>query len=185
MATNVNGYFKSVEVVGATKEEALAKAPFTTVMKDATQAYKNWKAKQNTVTEASKKQFMVDYTAKNSKNAPGVGFSITVEAAVADTRERPYTIEDVKNEKGKRKYKTIYKWIDDAEGTVVCTVDTTKKDAKDAIKKLYAAGEYKGNATLFMTKDVVEGEPIAAHAKYTPSKSSHNGTYLVFGIVND
>ena len=184
MATVVMN-FKSVEVVGATKEEAFSKAPFTTIMKDATQAYKNWEAKQNTITEADKKQFMIDYTAKNSKNAPGVGFSITVKSAVADTRERPYKIEDVKNEKGKRKYKTIYKWIDDKTGSVVCTVDTTKKEAKDAIKKLYVTGEYKGNATLYMTKDVVEGEPVAAKAKYTPSASSRNGIYIVFGITND
>lgn len=177
--------FKSVVVVGATKEEALAKAPFSTIMKDATQAYKNWAAKQQTITPADEKQFYLDYTAKNSKNAPGVGFSITKIAAVADTRERPYTIEDVKNEKGKRKYKTIYNWIDDTTGASVVKVDTTKKEAKDAIKKLYASGEYKGNATLYMTKDVVEGEPIAAKAKYTPSKNSKNGTYIVFGITND
>ena len=37
--------FKKLEVTGATKEEALAKAPFQ-IIGDATQAFKNWKKKQ-------------------------------------------------------------------------------------------------------------------------------------------
>ena len=83
--------FKRMEVTGATKEEALAKAPFS-IMGDATQAYKAFRKKQvNGVTDADKKQFMLDYLAKKSKNVAGVGFSITEESAVADTRERPYS----------------------------------------------------------------------------------------------
>ena len=66
--------FKRMEVTGATKDEALAKAPFD-IMGDATQAYKIWKKKQvNGVTDADKKQFMLDYLAKKSKNVAGVGF---------------------------------------------------------------------------------------------------------------
>ena len=84
--------FKRMEVTGATKDEALAKAPFD-IMGDATQAYKIWKKKQvNGVTDADKKQFMLDYLSKKSKNVAGVGFSITLESAVADSRERPYSI---------------------------------------------------------------------------------------------
>ena len=95
--------FKRMEVNGATKEEALAKAPFD-IMGDATQAYKIWRKKQvNGVTDADKKEFMLEYLAKKSKNCAGVGFSITIESAVADTRERPYKIEDVKNDKGELK----------------------------------------------------------------------------------
>ena len=94
--------FKRMEVVGATKEEALAKAPFD-IMGDATQAYKMFRKKQvNGITDADKKQFMLDYLAKKSKNVAGVGFVITEEAAVADTRERPYRLDDVKNELGAR-----------------------------------------------------------------------------------
>ena len=56
--------FKVMEVTGATKEEALEKAPFD-IMGDATQAYKIWKKKQvNGVTEADRKQFMLDYLSK-------------------------------------------------------------------------------------------------------------------------
>ena len=70
--------FKRMEVNGATKEEALAKAPFD-IMGDATQAYKIWRKKQvNGVTDSDKKQFMLDYLSKKSKNCAGVGFSLTL-----------------------------------------------------------------------------------------------------------
>lgn len=56
--------FKTLEVTGATKQEALNNAPFK-VLYDATQAYKNWMEKQKqegtTVTEAMKKNFYVEY----------------------------------------------------------------------------------------------------------------------------
>lgn len=174
--------FKKIEVTGSTKAEALAKAPFE-IMGDATQAFKNWKDKQtNGITDKDITAFCVEYLAKKSKNVANAGFSITINAAVADTRERPYAIIDHKNEQGKRAYKTVYKWVDDETGKTVAQVDTTKADAKNAIKKLYTDKGYKGNATLFMVKEVVKGEPIAAYAKYTPSKSAKTGTYLVFGI---
>lgn len=177
--------FKRLEVTGVTKEEALAKAPFG-IQGDATQAYRNArKGHAGAWTDADMKQFMIDYLAKKSKNLPGVGFSITVETAVADTRERPYDIKDIKNEKGARKYKTVYRWIDDATGTLVVEVDTTKADAKNALKKAYTDDGYKGNATLVMDKKCVEGQAVVAKAKYTPSKSSHPGVYLVFGIENN
>lgn len=177
--------FKKMEVTGATKEEALAKAPFD-IMGDATQAYKMFRKKQvNGITDADKKQFMLDYLAKKSKNVPGVGFVITEEAAVADTRERPYRINDVKNEKGAREYKTIYQLVDDATGSLLAETDETKAKAKEIAKKLYTDNGYKGNLTCIYTKQVVSGQPVAFHAEYTPSKNCRVGTYLVFGIERD
>lgn len=174
--------FKRMEVCGATRKEAMEKAPFE-IMGDATQAYKIWLKKQvNGVTDADKKQFMLDYLAKKSKNVSGVGFSITIEAAVADTRERPYSITDVKNEKGARKYKTIYQIIDAATGSVIDSTDETKAKAKEIAKNLYTKRGFKGDLICTYTKQVVDGEPIAFKASYTPSKSSRVGTYLVFGI---
>ena len=119
---------------------------------------------------------------KYTKNLPGVGCSITIDAAVADTRERPYKIEDVKNEEGKRKFKTMYKWIDRETGTVVAQSDRNKADAKNAIKELYKTGAYRGNADLVKSKDVVEGQAVVATAEYTPSKNTKNGTWIAFGI---
>lgn len=174
--------FKRMEVCGATRKEVMEKAPFE-IMGDATQAYKIWLKKQvNGVTDADKKQFMLDYLAKKSKNVSGVGFSITIEAAVADTRERPYSITDVKNEKGARKYKTTYQIIDAATGSVIDSTDETKAKAKEIAKNLYTKRGFKGDLICTYTKQVVDGEPIAFKASYTPSKSSRVGTYLVFGI---
>lgn len=41
---------------------------------------------------------MLEYLAKKGKNCPGAGYLITVESSVADTRERPYKIDDVKGD---------------------------------------------------------------------------------------
>lgn len=177
--------FKRMEVTGATKEEALANAPFD-IMGDATQAYRNArKAARGAWTDADTKQFMLDYLAKKSKNVTGVGFSITMEAAVADTRERPYRFEDVKNEKGARKYKTIYQIVDKATGAVLAQTDETKAKAKEMTKALYTEKGFKGDIICTYTKQVVDGEPTAFEAFYTPSKSSRVGTYMVFGIERD
>lgn len=174
--------FKKLEVTGTTKMEALEKAPFF-IQGDATQAYKNWRAKQtNGVTEKDVKQFCLDYLAKKSKNAPNVGFSITVEAASSDTRLRPYRVVDIKNEKGKRKYVTTYQLIDKVNGNVLAETNETKAKAKELAKKLYTDHGYRGNLVCTYTKQVVEGEPVAFEVEYAPSKSAHVGTYLVFGI---
>ena len=160
--------FKKVEVVAESKEAAKSQIEDTLfhIQGDATQAYKNWEEKQNgIVTDRDRKEFM-----------------ITVEPAVKDSRERPYKIEDIKNEEGKRKTKRQYKWFDKATNTVVCSVDTNKTDAKNAIKELYKSGEYKGDANLVITYDVVEGQAVVATAKYTPSKNTKSGKYIAFGI---
>jgi hypothetical protein len=179
--------FKKLEVNGATKEEALAKAPFD-IMGNATPAYKLWRKKQvNGITESDKKQFMLDYLANKSKNCANVGFYIVVESAVADTRERPYRINDVKNEKGTRHYKTVYQIKDAATGAVLAETNETKAKAKELAKALYTNAEnpYKGNLVCTYTKQVVDGEPTAFTVDYTPSKSSQMGTYIVFGIERD
>lgn len=174
--------FKRTEVTGATKDEALAKAPFD-IMGDATQAYKLWKKKHNdAITDADVKQFMVDYLNKKSKNVAGVGFSITMEAAVADTRERPYVVSDKKNESGARKYKTTYQLVDKATGAVLAETNETKAKAKEIAKKLYTEKGFKGNIVCTYTKQVVDGEPVAFEVSYAPSKNSRVGSYLVFGI---
>lgn len=172
--------FKKLEVCGATKQEALDKAPFK-VLYDATQAYRNWKEKQDTITESSLKDFMQEYLQKKTKNAPGVGCSITIDAAVADTRERPYKITDVKNEKGKRKYSTIYTVKNRDTNEIVAKCDETKAKAKEMVKELYKNG-FKGRLVCSYVKEVTEGEPVAFYADYAPSKSTKQGTYTVFGI---
>lgn len=177
--------FKKVEVTGVTKEEALAKAPFE-IMGDATQAYKTWRKKQlNGVTEADKKQFMLDYLEKKSKAVAGVGFAITDESAIADTRERPYRVIDVKNEHGARKYVTVYQIVDAETGVVLAETNETKAKAKELAKELYTEKGFRGNTKCHYTKQVLDGEPIAFTTEYAPSKNSRVGSYTCFGIVRD
>lgn len=71
--------------------------------------------------------------------------------------------------------------IDRATGSVIAETNETKAKAKEIAKSLYSKG-FKGNIICTYTKQVVDGEPIAFEAEYTPSKSSRVGSYLVFGI---
>lgn len=180
--------FKRMEVTGMTKEEALAKAPFNVNLPgaDCTQALRNYKKNHvgKAFTDADMKQFMLEQLEKKTRNTPGNGCYIIVESAIANTRERPYVIKDIKNEQGARKYKTVYRWMDDETGKLVVEVNTTKAAAKNAIKNEVLKNGYKGNATLVMDKKCVEGQAIVAKFNYTPSRSSRVGTYIVFGIEN-
>ena len=169
--------FKKVEVKGYTKEEALSQAPFQ-IMRDATQA---WKQAGKPITEKELNAFCADYLAKHTKFIANAGCAITFEAASADTRERPYTIVDIKNEKGKRAYKTGIQAIDKATGEVKFTNFEGKVKAKEQAKELYKKG-FKGDLICRYVKEVVEGETGAFEVKYTPSKSAKIGKYICFGV---
>ena len=176
--------FKKVEIVAESKEAAIAQVEENLfhINGDATQAYKNWKTKQsNGVTERGVKEFMLDYLEKKGKSCPGAGYLITMESSVADTRERPYRIENVKGE-GKRKFKTTYVAIDEETGVTIGKWDTNKADALNAIKDMYKDGLFKGNFRLDKVKEVIEGQATVAKGWYTPSKNTKKGTWIAFGI---
>ena len=176
--------FKKVEVVAESKKaaEQIVEDQYFHVNGDATQAYKNWKEKQGgAVTEREVKEFMLSYLMKKTKNCPNAGFLICTDPAVADTRERPYKVENVKGE-GKRKYKTTYVAIDNESNAPIGKWDTNKADALNAIKEMYKSGEYKGSGRLDKVKEVVEGQATVATFEYTPSKNTKNGTWIAFGI---
>jgi hypothetical protein len=173
--------FEVVELAGPTKEEAYKQAPFY-ISGDATQAYKKWEEKQEgVITDAMKKEFYINYLKKKNNIAPGAGFAITVQSAVKDSRQRPYTVHDVKNEKGKRKWKTTYEFIDKETGVKLGSTQETKAKAKELVKELYKKG-LKHNVICTYTKQVSEGEAVAFTADYTPSKSTCVGKYIAFGV---
>jgi len=177
--------FKKLEVMGATKEEAMAKVPFA-IFSDATQAFKRWKEKQHDgYTETDVKQFMLDQLALKTKNMPGFGLSITLESAVVDSRMRPYTITDNQNKNSKHRYKMTYQILDKNTHQILAETNETKAKAKELMKDLYTNKGYKGDAVCVFTKQVVEGEKVAFDATYTPSKNACPGKYLVFGIEKD
>jgi hypothetical protein len=178
--------FRKMEIVGTSKEQAINDANLGFIINgDATQAYKLWLNKRSgAITDKDLKQFMLDYLEKKVKCAPGIGFSITLDSAVADTRSNPWTIVDVKNEKGKRKFKKVYRLIDDATNEILGVNDETKAAAKELAKEIIANG-FHGKLTCKIGKDVCEdSEPIAFTAEYTPSKSAKSGRWIVFGNEN-
>lgn len=175
MATAVN--FKTVETKGFTRSEAIEQAPFQ-VIKDATQA---WKNAGKPITDKALKEFCGEYLKKHTKMAAGIGCSITFEPGSADTRERPYKVTDIKNEQGKRKYKTGYQGINPATGEILFTNFETKAKAKEVAKKLYTEQGYRGDIHCKYIKAVVEGETGAFNLTYTPSKNAATGTYICFG----
>ena len=89
---------------------------------------------------------------------------------------------DIKNEKGKRKYKTGYQGINPATGEVLFINFETKTKAKEVAKELYTKKDYTGDVYCKYIKAVVEGEDGAFEVKYTPSKSAKMGTYICFGV---
>lgn len=185
--------FKRMEVTGITKEEALAKAPFNTTLPgaDCTAALRNYKKAHagKAFTDADMKEFMLEQLAKKTRNTPGNGCYIVVESAVVDTRERPYTRENVKNE-GSRSWKNVFKAINAKTGEVIAKIaDTetkrvTKADADAMAKKLYTEENCRVDINIEKSKEVKNGNKIVARYKYTPSKGSREGVYLVFGIEN-
>lgn len=171
--------FKTVEVKAYTKDEAMAQAPFQ-VMRDATQA---WNKAGRPLMGNDLKQFCSDYLAQHTKFINNAGCIITIDPGTADTRERPYQVADIKNDKGKRKFGMSFLVTDKETGEVkFIGTDMTKAEAIEKAKKLYTDKGYKGNLIAQYIKVVTEGEKGAFEVSYAPSKSAHEGQYIVFGV---
>lgn len=183
MATVVMN-FKVEEVSGFDKKEALDNSSFTTLYRDATQSYKKYVASEKNVTDAKRKEWMIQFVEKEAKNAPGLGFVIVLEKGEKDTRNRPYHFEKVKRD-GARKWKTFFKIRDAKTKEEYKKIEGNQKVAFDAAKKMLATGEVKSNLEIILQKDVIEGEAKVANVLYTPSKNCKVGRYLFFGITND
>ena len=169
--------FKMVEVKGYTKDEAVKQVDFQ-IMRDATQA---WKAAGKPVMEKDLRAFCADYLAKHTKFIANAGCVITIEAGSANTRETPCTVRNIKNEKGKRGFKTGYQAIDKATGEILFTNFETKAKAEKMAKELYKKG-FTGDIFCRYVREVVSGEAGAFEVLYTPSKSAKVGKYICFGV---
>lgn len=137
-----------------------------------------------------------DYVERKVKGAAGIGFSITVESGVADTRERPYKVTNITT-KGARVWKTVYQGFVGADevtglgGTLVLSKDT-KGDAEEAAKeyttknKVDVVVRLGKEVTGSKVKDGDKVKPGAAQnvamiVKYTPSVNTVEGDYIFFG----
>jgi len=192
------GKIKIETVKGFSRDEAFAK----------TELAKNGVALKFEATTAFKKDgkpegrhldaFASEYIEKKVKGAAGIGFSITNESGVADSRERPYKVTNIVTE-GARTWKTVYQGFVGADektglgGTLVLTKDT-KGDAEEAAKVYVTDNKVK--VVVRLGKEVTgskvkEGETVkpgpaqsvAMVVDYTPSVNTTEGTYTFFGIV--
>lgn len=179
-----------VTVQGYTKEEAISKSGLNLEVKfDATAAWKTEEKPEAASTYF--KAFAEDYLKKKFKGITGAGCTVTVESGVADSRERPYKVENHVTD-GARKYKTRYAGLRGATvdkaslkvtgGTIVLTRDT-KGEAEEAAKEYVTAN--RADVTVVMIKEVVEGKAVALEVKYTPSINTTLGTYIVFGYEKE
>lgn len=195
------GKLKIETAKGFSREEAFAKTELAkngvTLKFDATTAFKNDGKPEGRHLEA----FVDEYQQKRVKGVANVGFSITLEAGVADSRERPYKVENVVT-KGARRWKTVYQGFVGANdkgvgGTLVFSKDT-KGDAEEA-GKAYVT-ENKVKVAVRMGKEVIgsiikvdkddKGKPGAAQdvamiINYTPSINATEGNYIFFAKLED
>lgn len=177
-------HFKTLEVTGTTYDAALENAPFN-ILGNATQAFKNFKKKQTgAITADVEKQFMMNYLQDKCKSTPGNGYYIVIEPAVVSDRKRPYEIENIKNDKGSRKFKRVYVGINENTGVEEFVCKTNKSDADAMLKEYYIMGGT-DPIKVDVRMDCVEGVVTVLRGKYAPSKGSHPCVLKVFGIVNE
>lgn len=173
---------KVVSVNAFTKSEAVKIANLDLTVKNEVTA--SWKKKGIEMTEENLKAFLEEYvTIKGNK--VGVGYIFTIDAGIPDNREKPYIVENVTTD-GARKYKMVYQGYTDVEtpgeGGILVVTANTKGEAKAEAKK-YVTG-FKKDVEIRVNKQVVEGQNLAMTVKYTPSKRTKLGTYIVFGYEN-
>jgi len=176
--------FKKFEVSAESKEaaQAMVEAEHFSIMGDATMAYKKAKKESEKWTERDLDIFCKEYLEKKTKLVPGVGHMITLEKAVADTRERPYRFENVKSE-GRREFQRVFTahLVHEGASFVIENADT-KTAAQNVLKQMYKDGKLKDDVVVTVEKHCIKGEPTAFKGYYTPSINTQNGTWLVFGI---
>ncbi len=191
--------FEKSELVAASYDDAVKMAPFF-IGKNATQSFKNWKTKQTgAVTEAAIKDWCLNYLADNSKNAPGTGYIVVLDAAITNKRTKPFKRVNVKNEGGKREWDTNLHVIGKTSGTLYGKItlaevkaasedpDSVKRvrksDASALIKELYGKKGITENVLLKYVKETRDpAQAIAAEYVYTPTEKTKPGTYMIFGI---
>jgi hypothetical protein len=176
--------FQKFEVVADTRNEAVEQIESENfgILGDATQAYKNARmACKGGWTEKEEKQFCYDYLQKKTKLKAGVGFTVTLEPAIADTRERPYKFENVKNA-GKRDWERVFVAYPENGEPFVLEGANTKSEAQNILKDLYKSGELRENVEVAVEKKAKDNKSVVFKSFYTPSKNTRKGVYMAFGI---
>lgn len=171
---------KTVNVKAYSLNEVKKQTPFTLV-KNATQM---WKKAGSPTAGQELKDFLTAYLTKHTKNIPGAGCYIVIDAAVSDSRENPYKILNIPTTQ-KRKMKKIYELVNVETEQVLGTADS-KEDAINLAKELVTSKKEELGVGVKhecrIKKVVTEGEATAFTFEYVPSQNAKVGTFLCFGV---
>jgi len=142
----------------------------------------SWKNAGSPISDSALKTFTVEQLGKEKlTEVPGVGFIVVVANGSKDTRERPYTYENVVTD-GRMATERTYevRRVDNGELVVSLAGDGATKDA--AIK---AAKEVMPDVKADMDIEVVyrvkDGKNVVGHLKYAPSINTEKGRYIFLG----
>lgn len=170
---------KEFEVYSYEEAVAAAEAEGFKVTRNKTAS---WKNAGSPISDKDLKAFVVDQMNKEKlTGVPGVGFIVVVASGSKDTRERPYTYENVVTEGRMATERTFeVRRVDNGELVVSLAGEGATKDA--AIK---AAKEAMLNVKADMDIEVVyrvkDGKNVIGHLKYVPSINAEKGRYIFLG----
>ena len=142
----------------------------------------SWKNAGSPISDKDLKAFVVDQMNKEKlANVPGVGFMVVVAAGSKDTRERPYTYENVVTEGRMNTERTFeVRRVDNGELVISLAGEGATKDAAiKAAKEIMA--EVKADLDIEVVYRVKDGKSVVGHLKYTPSINTEKGRYIFLG----
>ncbi len=142
----------------------------------------SWKNAGSPISDKELKTFAVDQLNKEKlTEVPGVGFIVVIAAGSKDTRERPYTYENVVTE-GRMATERTYevRRCDNNELVVSLAGDGATKDAAvKAAKEVMS--EVKTDLDIEVVYRVKDGKNVVGHLKYVPSINAEKGRYIFLG----
>lgn len=175
-----NMFFKKFEVIGETKDEAMAQAAPMNLMVDATVSFNKWAKEHTTDNENVVKEWMKEYLKGKKYNRPNMGAYIVLQKAERDTRKRPYKEIKAKYETRVHTPQTSYVGHRISDNKEVFAKKTTKEAMEEAKKWVTENHE---SVTVVREWKAKENNALYATVEYTPSKGTQKCKMLVFGYV--
>lgn len=170
---------KEFEVYSYEEAVAAAEAEGYKVIRNKTNS---WKNAGSPVGDAALKTFAnSQFDKEKLTGVPGVGFMVVVSAGSKDTRERPYTYENVVTE-GRMATERTYevRRVDNGELVVSLAGEgATKETAIKAAKE--AMIEVKADLQIEVVYRVKDGKNVVGRLNYVPSINAQKGRYIFFG----
>lgn len=142
----------------------------------------SWKSAGSPISDKDLKKFAEDQIAKEKLTGlAGAGFLVVVAAGSKDTRERPYTYENVVTDGRMATVRTYeVRRVDNGKLVVSVAGEGATKDA--AIKAAKEAMlEEKADMDIEVVYRVKDGKNVVGHLKYAPSINAETGRYIFIG----